>query len=247
MSKQQALKFFKELNYNTEDDKDGKNYRYFHPLRVLNLSQEIAKKEKLEKFNYYIREVFKDRTDSASIDTRFKLAELYLFELNKPDSALSIYCQIESKFSDPQIKARAVYARAWIYQNIYQLSTKADSLFQYLITQFPQTIYADSVKKQLGETDVPPAPALLAKERFRELEDQWVQQGVNNGIVDEFLKLARDFAQTPIAPKAIYAAAWLCDYALYDTARAHQIYELLINRYPQTKYAQIANRKSQIA
>ncbi len=47
MLKKEALKFFKKLNYNTEDDKDGKNYRYFHPLRVLDLSQKIAEREKL--------------------------------------------------------------------------------------------------------------------------------------------------------------------------------------------------------
>ncbi len=47
MLRKEVLKFFKKLNYNTEDDKDGKNYRYFHPFRVLNLSQEIVKREKL--------------------------------------------------------------------------------------------------------------------------------------------------------------------------------------------------------
>lgn len=35
--------YFKEINYNTEDDKDGKNYRYHHPLRVLKLAQKLAK------------------------------------------------------------------------------------------------------------------------------------------------------------------------------------------------------------
>lgn len=35
------LKLFQDINYNTEDEKDGKNYRYFHPLRVFNLAKEI--------------------------------------------------------------------------------------------------------------------------------------------------------------------------------------------------------------
>jgi len=38
MDQQKILSLFKKINYNTEDNEDGKNYRYFHPLRVLKMS-----------------------------------------------------------------------------------------------------------------------------------------------------------------------------------------------------------------
>ncbi|MDP3093308.1 MAG: HD domain-containing protein [bacterium] len=47
-NKEQVLNFFKEINYNSEDEKDGKNYRYYHPLRVLKLSERIIKSEVLQ-------------------------------------------------------------------------------------------------------------------------------------------------------------------------------------------------------
>ncbi|MFA5297329.1 MAG: HD domain-containing protein [Lutibacter sp.] len=49
MNNQKILSLFKKLNYNTEDDKDGKNYRYFHPLRVLETTKSIIKKEKISR------------------------------------------------------------------------------------------------------------------------------------------------------------------------------------------------------
>lgn len=39
---QKILDFFKKINYGVEDDLDGKNYRYFHCLRVTKLAREIA-------------------------------------------------------------------------------------------------------------------------------------------------------------------------------------------------------------
>ncbi|MDD5289965.1 MAG: HD domain-containing protein [Patescibacteria group bacterium] len=47
MNKEKTLSLFKKLNHNTEDDKDGKNYRYFHPLRVWETVKLIIKKEKI--------------------------------------------------------------------------------------------------------------------------------------------------------------------------------------------------------
>ena len=48
MKTQDILHFFKKINYNAEDDKDGKNYRYFHPLRVLKLARELIETEGIQ-------------------------------------------------------------------------------------------------------------------------------------------------------------------------------------------------------
>jgi len=48
MNKEKILSLFKRLNYNTEDNKEGKNYRYFHPLRIWEMVKLIVKKEKID-------------------------------------------------------------------------------------------------------------------------------------------------------------------------------------------------------
>lgn len=47
MKNNKVLEVFKEFNYNTEDSKDGKNYRYYHPLRVFRTAKKIVESEKL--------------------------------------------------------------------------------------------------------------------------------------------------------------------------------------------------------
>lgn len=47
INKQKLFSFFEKINYNFEDKVDGKNYRYFHAMRVLTLAQKIAKEEQL--------------------------------------------------------------------------------------------------------------------------------------------------------------------------------------------------------
>lgn len=47
MDKKNIFLFFEKINYNCEDENDGKNYRYFHALRVLTLAQKIAQEENL--------------------------------------------------------------------------------------------------------------------------------------------------------------------------------------------------------
>ena len=52
INKKELFLLFKKLNYDYEDKNDGKNYRYFHAIRVLNLSNELAKKgDLLNKIN----------------------------------------------------------------------------------------------------------------------------------------------------------------------------------------------------
>lgn len=47
INKKELFLLFKKLNYGYEDRNDGKNYRYFHAIRVTKLSNELSKKEGL--------------------------------------------------------------------------------------------------------------------------------------------------------------------------------------------------------
>jgi|GEM_PF-4212948 len=47
INKKNIFLFFKKINYNCEDENDGKNYRYFHALRVLTLAQKIMQEKKI--------------------------------------------------------------------------------------------------------------------------------------------------------------------------------------------------------
>lgn len=47
IDKKNLFLFFQKINYNCEDENDGKNYRYFHALRVLTLAQKVMQEENL--------------------------------------------------------------------------------------------------------------------------------------------------------------------------------------------------------
>ena len=69
----------------------------------------------------------------------FLLAELYLFQLEKPERALEEYRKIADEFTGTPISAKAMNAQAWVLSRKLKRSPEADSLFWAVVRQYPAT------------------------------------------------------------------------------------------------------------
>lgn len=72
-------------------------------------------------------------------EAEFLLAELYLFQQDKPERALEHYQKIEQEFPDSAIVAKAITARAWVLGRKLQQKSAADSLLWIVVRQYPAT------------------------------------------------------------------------------------------------------------
>ncbi len=69
----------------------------------------------------------------------FLLAELYLFQLGKPERALEEYGKIATEFAGTPWGGKALTAQAWVLSRKLQRRAAADSLLWVVVTRYPAT------------------------------------------------------------------------------------------------------------
>jgi TolA-binding protein len=85
---------------------------------------------------------FKSSTgDSAGkkAEAGFLLAEVYLFQLDKPERAVEEYRKIAQEFAGTPMAAKAMNAEAWVLSRKLERKNEADSLFWSVVHDYPKT------------------------------------------------------------------------------------------------------------
>jgi TolA-binding protein len=98
----------------------------------------------------------------------FLLAELYLFQLDKPERALEQYRKIADEFEGTPIAAKAMNAQAWVLSRKLKQNDAADSLFWAVVHQYPAT-EAQIAARDYLEIEGVEVPAELIKMPERQL------------------------------------------------------------------------------
>jgi tetratricopeptide (TPR) repeat protein len=72
-------------------------------------------------------------------EASFLTAELYLFQLDKPDRALEEYGKVVEQYPGKAVAARALNAQAWVLSRKLDRKPAADSLFWKVVREYPAT------------------------------------------------------------------------------------------------------------
>jgi TolA-binding protein len=78
-------------------------------------------------------------TVAKQAEAGFLLAEQYLFELGKPDRAITEYRRIARQFPGTPWAAKAMNAEAWVLRRKYQRPGEADSILWHVVRNYPAT------------------------------------------------------------------------------------------------------------
>ena len=178
--------------------------------------------------------------DSGAAYTGLLLAELYLFRLEQPDSALAMYERILRYAPDDTLAPKAAYSIAWIKGEIFGDSVAASSGFERVLADYPKTRYAKMAAEILGivqEEEDPAERAFLDAERAR------LNGAESEEYLPQFERIAAADSMSPYAPKALYMAAWTYENVAGDSALAVERYQALIDRFPNTEFARVAAQK----
>ncbi len=186
----------------------------------------------------------------------FKAAELYLFTLNNPDSAINSLEKVATDQKGNTLeRARAAYAKAFITDAFLMDSTKARALYESIIVEYPETKYAQQAEKNLGRTQTVVTANDKAHKEFLAAESLYFSLDsislVNPSLYDSMEVIAvtaydsvsRTYPNTAYGIKAHYTLAWIYEYQRADTAAARIMYKKIVESYPGTPYADIAKEK----
>lgn len=167
---------------------------------------------------------------------KFLLAESFLFHFSLIDSALAQYNDILQNYPHSQYCPKTLYALGYVYDKMKGDQIKADSLYGILMERYPNSIYAKKISKAQAQTD-------SAKVLFLKAERELLKEGNSRKAIKIYKQLVKDFPNSELVPKALYAIGWIYENNLRSPQEAIAVYRRLVEEFPQSVYAQKIKNK----
>jgi len=209
-------------------------------------SEALSKSANIAKVEEYKTQLSEGETEESG-RVLFLLAELYLTQMNQPDSALAEYLALADKYPESEYAAKSLYAAAWILENLKKDTTRAKEIYRRILKEHPGSDYVNpaiklsKVSPDSFEFDNPERDYLEAERMLQEYGNVDSALILYNSIVERF-------PQSIYAGKAAYAAAWLIEhYANPEDSTVALAYQRVIDEYPNSEYADAARIKLGLA
>lgn len=175
-----------------------------------------------------------------AIGLRFQLAELYLFQLEMADAALSQYRAIEEGSNDPSVAAKAAFARGWILDEMLNDTENARSVFDAIAVRYPGTVHA--VEASILQSK--PIEGELPMDRlFAEAERLLFEAGRPDSARGLYEQVLQRYPEGEYAPRALYALGWIAEVHFDDPGTALDRYREIMDRYPRSEQARSVRDK----
>jgi outer membrane protein assembly factor BamD (BamD/ComL family) len=177
--------------------------------------------------------ISQDSLKTLLAKNQLELGNLFLTELNFPDSAFIYYKSNLTEYPDNQFYATSMFALGSYYLTIDD-TTAADSLFNIIYNSYKHESIVNSAAEKLNKPfiDLHYDPA---KEIYTQAENL-MQYGEFNSAIEYLIDIPADYPNSPFAPKALYACGWIEENELKNIEAATVYYDTLIVKYPASEY-----------
>ena len=181
-----------------------------------------------------------DSAKSIISKNNLELGNLFLTELNVPDSAYNLYKQNLEEYSSTNYHPNTLYAMGSYYLTVNE-KQKADSLFKIIYDNYKDRsiVNAAANKLQLPLVDLKFDPA---KDSYASAEDLMLS-GDFRTSVSKFFNIYTNYPKSSLAPQALYASAYILENDLFLLDSAAAVYDTLISKYPTTTYIKKISQK----
>ncbi len=179
----------------------------------------------------------KDETDKENkiFDSYYELAELFMYDMNMPDSAVHYLKLLIEKYPEPGKKGKAMFMLGSLYKTNGD-EESATQTFADIISEFPTTVYAREARAILNRSSV------VSNDSTMQNEDLLTKAllALNNERFSEAVNLLRDYSTTypddTLSAKALYGIGWIYQNRLLNKDSALAYYNTLKLRYPESPY-----------
>ena len=174
--------------------------------------------------------------------SKILLAELFLFNFSRPDSAMREYLDVFEFFPQTEYAPQAMYSLAYILGDAPATQVMRDSILQVLAGQYAKTPQGEGAKRRLGRADTLAftrgLPDLLRQAEMHLVKEKDPKRAVN--LYEEFLQREPD---SKYAAQSLYAVGWIYEHELADNKRALTAYKKLLEAYPESPMARRVRSK----
>ena len=173
--------------------------------------------------------------ESQKINAFFELAEIFYYDLNLQDSSIYYLEKIIKDYNNSSLESKAAFYLGSIYKSQGD-TVKANEYFEYVVSKFPNSVFANESRINLGRTAV--EQEFNTNDSLTSVIDNIVS---GNGDRESqirllYISIGKDSnnAQTP---KAYYTLGWAYENLYSNKDSALKYYGLLIDNYPSSDLA----------
>lgn len=177
-------------------------------------------------------QIFPDSVNAKFCYAHYQLARIH-DQLNNKDSA-KIYYKLAYETVRINDTNRPQYFYSYQKMIRKEQPELSDSLLEILAYDYGKTEYGREARQIMGFTEA------VTIDTLAELYSSGVRfRKVSNYILAarQFNRIAEEYRDSPLAPKALYSLGWMFENNLMQTDSALHYYRMLVERYPQSEYA----------
>lgn len=169
--------------------------------------------------------------------TQYQLAELYWFDLNKPDSAIEVTQYIVDSFPTAYDAPRAMIALSQMYKEFYEDSAKADSIFNLAIERYPKSdIIIESMEAlKIADSDF----KKKYPKYYLDKAEYFIDDNFNYDSARYYYQyLVDNFPESQYYLQARFALIWIeSEYNSPGDSSIVQAYKAFVDTFPNTIWA----------
>ena len=202
----------------------------------------LARSANISKIEEYQRQLSDEETEQSG-KALFLLGELYLTQMNQPDSALVEYLTLVDKFPQSGYATKSLYAAAWILENIKGDSAGAARMYKRILEEYPQSDYRKLALEFLNLSWFS-FDALNVEKVYQEAERLLFKENQVDSALALYNLIMEEFPRSVYASKSAYAKAWTVEhFANPGDSTVALAYQKVIDEYPGSEYAKEAQIK----
>lgn len=177
-----------------------------------------------------------DSVEARLAHAKTELASLFYTALGVHDSASYWFRRLLNDHPGSHYVPRALFTLAQISSQDSALTKEAtDSLYLRIVTEFPESEFANAARRILGlapvEVKKDEAEGVYAK------AEELLLSGKHKPAILVLASVVHDHPESPWAQKAQYAIGWVYEQLMTQQDSAIANYERLVTLYPSSEYA----------
>ncbi|MGH2575066.1 MAG: tetratricopeptide repeat protein [Ignavibacteria bacterium] len=195
----------------------------------------------------FIDSLLNQSTDSARIkeekiiNAKFELAELFIYELDKPDSAEYYLLDAYEQSIDYDYRSKVLFALANLYINENH-TEKSNETLKRIVNEYPNSYTANESRKLLNLPLVEQNTYDYADSIYDKAENNFVNNQYEPAL-GGFKELIYNYNSSKHMNKSLYAAGWIYENVLLNADSAFIYYERILNDFPKSDYALLITDK----
>ena len=172
----------------------------------------------------------------------YRLSEYYRYDLADLDSTLSVLRFLVRPGVSDTVRAKALISMAEISRDSLDDKTRADSLYQVLITAYKGTDYEKVGREALGLSEIMTKQDSIVQEYNLADSLLWVERDTLRAL-NLFQQLAKGDTSDVLTMQAQYSVGWIYEHILGEKDSAEVAYKELTDRFPSSDLAQSVKRR----